>query len=304
MTAKEKFFPALLMLGAFAAGATLSALADAAPSSAETLIAARERETQISGLREVLARRDAFFAEADSLAENERSRRAADLAERFESLSARFPDSVPVLYFFAEFLRDGGENARAESLLLRAEKIDADFAPTQLLLAELFAARGCAEEAFPRFSAAVYLDPGDAEAHEAFGEFLVDSRERLLEKKIFASRAELDAAAQDEFRTAYAVAPDNADFLWRYAESFYDAETPDWDRALAAWNLVARRLAKDEKKSAALLPAVALHCARVLAELGRIEEADTLLKETAGVPALERSRRTVFEIIKRKRDNG
>lgn len=307
-TAKVRFLPARLALGFALSAVSVPASAEettpaareaTASDAAGALIAARENEALISGLRDVLARRDAFFAEADSLAENERSRRAADIAERFETLSARFPDSAAALYFFAEFLRDGGESVRAEKLLLRAEKLDADFVPVRFLLAEVLAARGAAAEAFPRFSAAVAADPGSAARHEAFGEFLVDSRDVLLEKKIFASRAELDAAAQGEFRAAAAVAPDGADFLWRYAESFYDVETPDWNRALAAWNQVARKIPPERKAETA--PAVALHRARVLAELGRIDEADTLLRETAGVPALERSRRTVFEIIKRKR---
>lgn len=267
-------------------------------SAADRLIAERENAALIADLSDVLARRNAFFDEADSLPENERARRASDIADRFETLSRRNPDSVPVLYFYAEFLRDGGELKTAEEMLLKAEKLEPTFAPLQFLLAEILQEKGEPENAFPRFEKAVYEDPGNAEYQCAFGEFLADSRERLVEQKIL-SRSELDAKMQNAFLAASAAEPGQADFLWRYAESFYDVENPDWNRALSVWERVARRLNK--KEHADLLPVASLHRARVLAELGRIEEADTLLRKTAGNPALERSRKTVYEIIKKQK---
>lgn len=270
-----------------------------ASADAESLIAARKRETLVGALRETLERRDAFFAEAENLPENERSRRAEDVAERFAALVARFPNAVPALYFFAEFLRDGGESERAEELLLKAEKIEPKFAPAQFLLAEILAARGEAESAFPRFATAIYEDPGNAHRRGVFAEFLIASRERLLEKKCFETRAELDAKMQSEFLIASALEPKNFDALWRYAESFYDTEAPDWSRALAAWERAERRIPPERR--AALAPAVKLHRARALAELGKFDAADALLRETADVPALERSRRKVFEILDAKR---
>lgn len=287
-----------IFLFAFFSAFCVPAAAFGADRSASALISAREREAETAELRDVVRRRDAFFSESESLAENERSRRAEDVASRFESLSRRFPNSALVLYFYADFLRAGGENARAEELLLRAEKIDGAFPPLKFLLAETLAAQGRAEDAFPRFSDAVRLDPGDAAYHAAFGEFLTDSRERLLEKEIFRSRAELDAAVQQEFLAASAVEPENLNFLRRYAESFYDVENPDWRRALAAWERLRKKIPQEEKAASA--PLISLHRARALAELGRIDEAYTLLRESAEFPALERSRRRVLEIIKQK----
>lgn len=265
----------------------------------DALISSREHDAQVAALREVLARRDALFAEAETLPGNEFLRRAADIAERFSALCSRFPDSVAALYFYAEFLRDGGESESAEALLLKAEKIEPEFAPAQFLLAEIYAARGEAEKAFPRFAAAVYAEPGRAHWRGIFGEFLVASRDRLLAAKCFESRAELDAKMQSEFLVASALEPENFDALWRYAESFYDAEAPDWSRALVAWDRVARKIPSARRD--ALVPAVRLHRARALVELGKFEEADTILRETAGVPGLERSRRKVFEILVEKR---
>jgi hypothetical protein len=40
----------------------------------------------------------------------------------------------------------------------------------------------------------------------------------------------------EAFRKAAELAPDRLEFTYRYAESFYDLTTPDWDGALKAWN--------------------------------------------------------------------
>ena len=270
-------------------------------SDANALIAKRESETLIAELTELTVRREAFYAEAETLPQNESSRRAADIAARYENLLARFPDSVPALYFFAEFLHDGGENERAEKLLLKAEKLDETFAPAQFLLAEILAARGAAAEAFPRFRRGFSENP-DAESVALYGEFLCDHRDALLAGKCFPTRAALDENMQRVFFLAAFLSDGDPDYCWRAAESFYDVENPDWDLALAMWDSIARLSAV--KKNPELLAAAALHRARALAELGRIDEANTLLRETVGVPALERSRRQVFEIIKRKREEG
>ena len=184
----KSFFPPLLFLAAGAV--SVPAAEDGAPSPASDaavaeIAAARERLMLKDGLRDVLARRAAFYAEAETLSENERSRRASDIASRFETLLSRFPESAPALFCFAEFLRDGGETARAEELLLRAEKTDPDFAAAQFLLGEILAAGKSPEKAFPRFSAAVRTAPDAADFHLGFGEYLTDFREVLLEKGIF-----------------------------------------------------------------------------------------------------------------------
>lgn len=272
------------------------------PIEAEVLIAKRQNETLVSELAEIETRRTAFYEEAETLPANESARRAADIAARYETLLARFPDSVPALFFFAEFLHDGGENERAEKLLFKAEKLDETFAPAQFLLAEILAARGAATEALPRFRRGLSENP-DAESVAVYGEFLCDHRDALLAGKCFPTRAELDENMQRVFFLAAFLSDGNPDYCWRAAESFYDVETPDWNLALAMWESVSRLPAV--RKSPELIASVALHRARALAELGRIDEANTLLRETVGVPALERSRRQVFEIIrqKRKKDN-
>ncbi|MBQ2731640.1 MAG: hypothetical protein IJF68_01130 [Opitutales bacterium] len=266
---------------------------------AGTLIAARTSEAWLEELKDLIVRRENFFSEAETLSENERSRRASDIAARFEAHLERFPDSFPGLYFYADFLHEGGENERAEKYLLRAEKLAPDLAPIQFLLGKILAEKGAVRDAFERFRNGFSLGVPDAESAALYGEFLLENRAFLLAEKCIENRAELDDAMLRAFRLAAILSGENTDFYWRYAEAFYDIETPDMKSALLAWENVARL--PEVQKRQDLAAAVALHRARVLAELGRIEEADTILRETVGFPQLERSRRKVFEIIYRKR---
>lgn len=266
---------------------------------AETLVAARTGEVWLEELKDLIARRENFFSEAEALSENERSRRASDIAARFESHLDRFPDSFPGLYFYADFLHKGGENERAEKYLLRAEKLAPDLAPIQFLLGTILAEKGAVRDAFERFRNGFSIGVPDAESAALYGEFLLENRAFLLSEKCVESRAVLDDAMLRAFRFAAILSGENTDFYWRYAEAFYDIETPDLESALLAWENVARL--PEVQKRQDLAAAVSLHRARVLAELGRIEEADTILREAIGFPQLERSRRKVFEIIYRKR---
>jgi len=295
------FRSAIFAFAIFPVAGTLSVFAEKTDEKAATeLVEKRERAAQISGLRDLLGRRDAFFEASETLSESERARRATDLAERFGAFCSRFPNCVPALYFFAEFLRDGGELERAEKLLLDAEKIEPDFVPAKFLLAEIFAARGNVDEAFSRFSEAVSAEPGNSQWRGIFGEFLLDFRKRLLEEKCFASRDEIDAKMQSEFLAACASDAENFEPFWRFAESFYDVEKPDWAQALSAWERIERKLPAERR--AVMKPVVALHRARILVELGRFDEADKILRGTAGVPALERSRRQVFDLLNQKKN--
>jgi hypothetical protein len=45
----------------------------------------------------------------------------------------------------------------------------------------------------------------------------------------------IDHSMLEAFRTASELAPDRIEFTYRYAESFYDMQDPDWSAALKAW---------------------------------------------------------------------
>src|ERR1035441_10229291 len=68
------------------------------------------------------------------------------------------------------------------------------------------------------------------------------------------------------------LAPDRIEFSYRYAESFYDLEKPDWDEALKAWAALEARA-----KTPAERETMRLQAANVLIKQGRFDHARLLL---------------------------
>jgi hypothetical protein len=83
------------------------------------------------------------------------------------------------------------------------------------------------------------------------------------------------------FQRATELAPDRFEFAYRYAESFYDLDTPDWDGALKAWADL-----EEKAPTAVERQTMRLHAANILMKSGRPEHASALLA-TIDDPALQ-----------------
>lgn len=245
---------------------------------------------------------------AQRLSELEASRRLAPLVARFQNFLERFPDDASAHVLYAKFLRDGGENAEAETHFKRALTLRADWAVIYQQLAAIAAERGEVEAALSQMQKAVELEPGTAVYQIQFGELLVAFKKQALEKKLFSDAEALDAAAQNAFRAARAIEPDRVEIALRYAESFYDVTSPDWKSALAAWNYAGEIIEKSQQlgtnsaEKKVMLESIALHRARVFAELGKYAEAETILRGSTDL-RLQRSREIVQKIISEKRSH-
>jgi len=64
---------------------------------------------------------------------------------------------------------------------------------------------------------------------------LTEARDDFLKSGDW-TRPQLDAAMHNAFKRAAELAPDRFEFAYRYAESFADLATPDWDAALKEWS--------------------------------------------------------------------
>lgn len=279
------------------------------PVSENALEAARERN-RVAELSSIESDRRKIYDEiaAQRLSGLESSRRLAPLASRFQNFLERFPDDASAHVLYAKFLRDGGENAEAEIHFKKALALQADWAVIYQQLAAIAAERGDVAGALFQMQKAVELEPGTAVYQMQLGELLVAFREQALVQKIFSDAAALDAVAQNAFRAARAIEPDRVEIALRYAESFYDVASPDWNSAFEAWNYAERIVEKSQRfgtnsaEKKFMRESIALHRARVFAELGKYAEAEAILRESSDL-RLQRSREIVQKIISEKRNH-
>lgn len=267
---------------------------------------ARERH-RVNELTAIETERRAIYdaITAQKLPELEASRRLAPLALRYENFLQRFPKDAEALILYAKFLRDGGADVEAEKYFRRALALRPEWAVVRQQLSALAAERGEFAEALTQMQKAAELEPGTLAYQMQLGELLCLFRAQVLEKKIFPDAGTLDAALQNAFRAARALAPENLSVALRYAESFYDVGKANWNQALEAWNYaekIARKQVTLGTKPAVepiILETISLHRARVNAELGNLAEAEKLLRASRD-SRLERSRESLKKIISEK----
>jgi hypothetical protein len=84
----------------------------------------------------------------------------------------------------------------------------------------------------------------------------------------------------DAFKRAAELAPDRLEFTYRYAESFYDMQEPDWPSALKAWQDLEGRAQSDVERQT-----MRLHQANVLIYADKPDQARKVL-DTVTDPAL------------------
>ena len=93
--------------------------------------------------------------------------------------------------------------------------------------------------------------------------------------------AALDQAMANGFKRAAELAPERFEFAYRYAESFYDLATPDWNAALKAWAAL-----EDKAQTPVERQTMRLHAANVLIKQGKPDHARTLIV-TVDEPSLQ-----------------
>src|SRR5204862_3878459 len=127
-------------------------------------------------------------------------------------------------------------------------------------------------DAAPYFLAAIKLAPNEPLYHYQLGTLLAEARDDFLKSGNW-TRASLDEAMHEGFKRAAELAPDRFEFAYRYAESFYDLEKPDWDGALKAWSGL------EEKAPTAIeRQTMRLHAVNICLKLGKRDHAKALLE--------------------------
>ena len=173
-----------------------------------------------------------------------------------------------------------GMRKESVAMLLKANQLDSDIPLVKNQLGNYLAEEGKPLEAAPYFLVAIKLEPDEPLYHYQLGTLLTVARDDFLKSGEW-TRASLDRAMHYAFQRAAELAPDRFEFAYRYAESFYDLETPDWDGALKAWADL-----EEKAPTAVERQTMRLHAANILLKLGKRDHARALLA-TVDEPALQ-----------------
>ncbi len=211
-----------------------------------------------------------------------------NLITDYESYLTENPENVLSLILYGKLLRKLDRIEDAQLVFLKANSLDPNLAVVKQQLGNYHAEIGNFEEALAYFLIAVELSPDTALYTYQLGELLYQFRDLFLTSGMF-NRDTLDRHMSKAFSESARLAPDNIDFQFRYAESFYDLENPDWNAALQAWESVGNNVTSEAE-----LAAVLLHKANVYIKMKDPEKARELIDQV-NVPELAETKEQLLK---------
>ena len=248
-------------------------------------LGAAESETMAErNLRRIVEKQKALFADAakqgEKLDESNFKQQVQDLTHDYELLLRNNPSYAAAYAAYGYLLGKIDMRKEATSMLLKANQLDPDIALVKNQLGNALAEEGKPLQAAPYFIAAIKLEPNEPLYHYQLGTVLAEARDDFIKTGEW-SRATLDGAMHHAFQRAAELAPDRFEFAYRYAESFYDLEKPDWDAALKAWSALEEKAQTPIERQT-----MRLHAANICIKSGRLDHARALL-ETVDDPKLQ-----------------
>lgn len=249
-------------------------------------------------LLEIIAEQKVFFERVRTNSKMSRSD-AVSLKNRLDSLWAEYfaehPEDVDALLIHGKYLRAVGDDEAAYREFSKADALNPNLPVVKQQLANYEAEHGLPKFAYANLSSAVALAPDVSVYRLQLADFILFYREELIVREKFTQQA-LDAVMMESYRRAAQLEPENSALQWKYARAFYDAGRPDWNAALAQWDLVLSKfvpLNLDRQTALA-------NKARVLIELRRDAQAREILETQVDLPSLLADKRRLLEIINSK----
>jgi len=226
-------------------------------------------------LRKIVENQRELFAEAakqgENLVESAFRQQVQSLTHDYELLLRNNPQFAAGYAAYGYLLSKVDMRKEATAMLLKANQLDPDIPLVKNQLGNLLAEDGKPLQAAPYFIAAIRLAPNEPLYHYQLGTLLVEARADFLKAGEW-QRDALDNAMHEAFRRAAELAPDRFEFSYRYGESFYDLERPDWDGALKVWSRL-----EEKAESAIERQTMRLHAANVLLKQGKRDHAKALI---------------------------
>lgn len=233
----------------------------------------------------------------DELSQKQFERKVVALNQAYQSYIKENQESIEGWVLYGKFLRTVGQYDQAQSVFLKADELFPETAVIKQQLANYFAETGAYPLALACLLNAVDLDPDQAVYHYQIGEVLAHFKDSFVKEGIL-TKPELEKQMQDAFLKAIELAPEEKAYVFRYAESFNDLETPQWDKALVVWNGLLDQLEDGQARDLVLI-----QCARVKVEMADYKGAQADLSKIYD-PELELPRRAILEMIQQRQHNS
>lgn len=230
------------------------------------------------GLRRLVERQKELFAEADRRATLDGNLEHTSLRNQLQSLAHDYelyvrnnPKFAAGYAAYGYFLSKVDQRKEAAAMLLKANQLDPNIPLVKNQLGNYLAEENKPLQAAPYYIAAIKLEPNEPLYHYQLGSLLAIARDDFLKSGEW-SRQSLDEAMHHAFKRATELAPDRFEFAYRFAESFYDLEKPDWDQALKAWSALEEKATTPIERQT-----MRLHAANICLKLGKAEHAKALI---------------------------
>ena len=196
-----------------------------------------------------------------------------DLLFAYDDYLKKYPDVAAGYVSYALLLNQPVIDQRklAAAMLLKANQLDPNLPLVKNQLGNYLAEEGKPLDALNYYLAAVKLAPDEPLYHYQIGTLLTEAREDFLKNGAW-TRATIDQSMQDAFERASALAPGNVAYAYRFGESFYDLERPEWSAALVFWRALEDKVTATVEKET-----IRLHQANVLIHQQKFAEARAVL---------------------------
>lgn len=252
----------------------LSAPASASPSTSPAAPKLPASPAQ-KELQRIITRQQLALAKAaednPKFDENQFKREMQDICYAYDDYLKKYPETAAGYAAYGYLLTKLDMRKQAAALLLKANQLDGNLPLVKNQLGNLLAEDGKPLEAVNYYLAAIKLDPKEPLYHYQLGTLLTEARDEFIKSGEW-PRTALDRAMHEAFRQAATLAPHRIEFTYRFAESFYDLEQPDWEAALKAWGDLERTLAPGVERDTARL-----HAANILIKQNRLDHARAML---------------------------
>lgn len=243
-------------------------------------------------LRGIVERQKQLLGEAEKQGENLDEQalqtQAQSIVHDYDRLLAGSPNFAAGYAAYGYFLGKVGMRKESVAMLLKANQLDPNIPLVKNQIGNYLAEEGKPIDAARYFLAAIKLQPNEPLYHYQLGTLLVEGRDTFLKSGEW-TRAALDHASHNAFKRAAELSPERFEFTYRYGESFYDQDNPDWNEALKVWSSLEEKAETPIERQT-----MRLHAANVLLKIGRSEHAKALV-DTVDEPNLQGQKKRLLD---------